>query len=240
MSAMAAVPAVVLVTACGNSTSPKATSTADTVGVNANAVVIERYSTGSDSGYEAEYSSYDGDYAEIYNESGELDDYREVMQYALPALHGQRVVDSATVYEYVVSNSASGLRVPSGHLTAAETRLIARRARNGHALGPLQSVAVMLDHLYIPGSYADSASWGGQQDGPSATLIAAGDATYGWKTVSVTSAVKSDYAAGHSLSSYRIRYSSSANGGEYYTDFGGNFYDDPGAAGGSFLVVWSH
>jgi hypothetical protein len=234
-SAMAAVPAVLLVTACGNSTSPKAVPTADTVAVNANAFIIEKYDS---TYYYTDATQDDDEYVEIDND----DDYREIMQYTLPALRGQRVVDSASVFEYVCDNEvAVGKVTPGPHATALAKRNAARRARTGFRLGALDAQpAIMLEHLHYS-QYVEASAWGADLMGTGTTLIGPNDVSLGWKEASVTANVKADYAAGNANSQYRIQYSFNPDNGEYYVDFGAQDCDDNnGVAGGSYMVVWSH
>jgi hypothetical protein len=236
LSAMVAVPAVVLISACGSSsTSPQATTQVDTVGVSANSFIIEQYDSDY---YYTDDTQDDGDFVEI--EGG--DDYREIMQYPLPALHGQRVVDSASVFEYACYDYDDERTSPPPHGTAAARRLAARRAKAGYRIGARDlQPAILLDHLHFAGSYVEASAWGGDFMGASATLIGSNDVSIGWKEASVTANVQADYAAGYPNSQYRIRYASNPGSGEYYVDFGGlNDCDDNGAAGGSFLVVWAH
>jgi len=235
LSAMAAVPAVLLVTACGNSTSPKASPTADTVAVAANAFIIEQYDGDS---YYTDATQDDDEYVEIESNG---DDYREIMEYPLPALHGQRVVDSASVFEYVCDNEVAEGHLTSGpHATALAKRQAARRAKPGFRLGALDAQpAILLDHLHYS-QYVEASAWGADLMGTGTTLIGPNDVSLGWKEASVTANVKADYAAGNANSQYRMRYSSNPGDGTYYVDFGALDCDDNGAAGGSFMVVWSH
>jgi hypothetical protein len=242
LSAIAAVPAVLLVSACGNSTSPKGSPTVDSVGVSPTSVIIERYFDGSTVQYYTEPVYYEGDYAEVYNDTTSTGDYRELLAYTLPALHGSRVVDSATVFDFVCSDYSNDAHVTRGTPFPAAQRLSARHATVGHAFGPAGGQpAIMLDHIYFEGSdRTDSTAWGADlMAGSPGTLVAAGDGALGWKAVSVTAAVKADYAAGHPVSQYRIQYASNP-GGTYSVDFGGVFCYNDGTAGPSSLVIWSH
>jgi len=236
LTAMAAVPAVLLVSACGNSTSPKAYS-ADTVAASANAEIIKRDSGG---GFDVYPVQEDGDYIELY----EGEDLREVMQYALPALHGQHVIDSASVFEYVCDNYiSSGAVTAPPHATAAALRMAARRATRRDLLTPQNggSPSVLLEHLAYEGAYTDSLTWGAELMGAPTQLIAATDNTLGWKEASVTGVVKGDYNAGRANSQFRIQYSSNNDSSYQYIDFGGVYCTDAnGATGGSRLVIWSH
>jgi hypothetical protein len=236
-SALAAVPAILLVSACSSSTAPGASAMVDTVAVNPNSVVISRYTSSSASGYNTQTSTNAGDYVQVYSDGSYSSDYREVVQYALPALRGRRIVDSATVFEYVCTTYASNSHVTTGPRAAAAAR---RLADAGNRVATRDArPAIMLDHISFAGGYADSTAWGADVMGPSTTLIAASDSSLGWTTVSVTSGVQADYAAGHANSQYRIRYASNT-GGYYYTYFGGYNCQNSGLAGDSYLVIWSH
>jgi hypothetical protein len=252
---MAAVPAVLLVTACSSSTSataptaPTVSPSVDTVAVDLNSMEITRYTNVSDSGYGTQASSGVGDFVQIYSASPNTNDAREVMQYALPALRGAHVVDSATVYEYACSGHASNGEVTRGPAATAApaTRIAAQRARAADRIGARDALApaIMLDHIHLAGAVADSTAWGADQMGASVTLIAASDGALGWKSVSVTSSVQADYAAGNANSQYRIRYASNP-GGSFDTYFGGvdctasNDTVAGSSYGGSYMVVWSH
>ncbi|HWZ57931.1 MAG TPA: hypothetical protein VNW46_03060 [Gemmatimonadaceae bacterium] len=208
---------MLLLSACGSdsTTSPKSVVGADTVAVNpATAVSIEWYVNGtSDSNYYSR-SSASNDYVETYNNnSGYHVDYRDLMEFALPALAGKGVVDSARMYRFVCYSYTNA---------AADS--------------------VVVDHVNWGAVYSDSASYNGQTLASAVGVLDA-DTTLRWHSTSVTSSVQADYAAQRTNSQYRVRYSSPAAGGtNYSTGFGNNCDSNvPNAvAGPDYLVIWSH
>jgi hypothetical protein len=208
---------MLLLSACGSdsTTAPKSVVAADTVAVNsATAVSIEWYVNGtSDSNYFS-HPSGSNDYVETYNSnSGYHVDYRDLMEFALPALAGKGVVDSARVYRFVCYSNSNA---------AADS--------------------VVVDHVNWGAVYSDSASFNGQTLA-SAVGVLVTDTTLRWHSTSVTSSVQADYAAQRTNSQYRVRYSSLAPGGtEYATGFGNNCDSNVGnaTAGPDHLVIWSH
>jgi hypothetical protein len=132
-----ALPAVFFLNACSsdhNSTSPKATPTSDTVAIDQGQLTIIDHwvNPGEDSGYYSYLGADDGDYVEIDDGEGGYDDYRMLLEFPLPTLGGDGIVDSAKVYDYACGHS--------GTFTDS----------------------IVLDHVNWGAVYKDSASWGGQ------------------------------------------------------------------------------
>ena len=215
--ACVAVPATVLLTACGSdSTSPKASvASADTVAVNqSTAISIEHWvNPGSDSGYLSEPVDEEGNYIESYSNGNYWYQYRTLVPFPLPTLAGRGVVDSAKVYQFVCETS-----------------------------GPF-SDSVVVDHVNWGAAYQDSASFAGQTLQANLGTLTRSD-SIGWKSVTVTSAVQADYAAKRATSQYRFEFQASTiTSGENWLYFDGSDCDvnQPGAVGGDgYLVIWSH
>src|SRR5579862_2523583 len=133
-----AIPAVVLSTACSTdkAAGPAAAATADTVALDeSNVNVVEWWvsTEDADSGYYSFNGAGDGNYVETdLGDPGDFDNYRILMQYALPKLAGKGVVDSAKMYAYACS-----------HNTAFTDSII-------------------VDHVNWGAVFQDSASWGSQ------------------------------------------------------------------------------
>jgi hypothetical protein len=213
------VPAVVLLSACGSdsTTSPKSVVASDTVAVDeGSAIVIENYTNSSGTHWESFSAGNDGDYAETYNNSAtNLGEYRELVQFPLPALAGKGVVDSANVYEYVCRNSGN---------TGADSLLV--------------------DHVNWGAHLTDSLSFNGQTLTSAAAVLVA-DTTHGWHGASVTASVQADYTGKRQNSQYRLRFSSLATSGQdYWLEFAGSYCYNSSAseagAGPAYLVIWAH
>ncbi|HWZ59831.1 MAG TPA: hypothetical protein VNW46_12730 [Gemmatimonadaceae bacterium] len=215
-------PAVVLLTACGSdsSTAPKASvPSADTVAIDqSTSVIIDHWTNASSSGYWDETAEYfGGPYVETYSSGTYSEDYRLLIPFSLPTLAGRGVVDSAKVFEYACYHYS-----------------------NNSYNNPFTD-SLVVDHV-DGAAFQDSASWGGRTlEANIGTLVR--DTTSGWKSVTVTSAVKGDYAAKRSLSQFRLEWMYSnmpANWTE--TEFAGLDCTNNagGTSGDGYLVIWSH
>jgi hypothetical protein len=217
LSACAALPAVVLLSACGSdsSTSPKSAPGADTVAVNqSTALLIEHWvQPGSDSGFYVEIAGEDGNYVETESNGSYRYEYRMLIPFSLPTLAGRGAVDSAKVYQYACSQ------------------------------GTTATDSIVVDH--VNGAVEmDSASFSGNTLQANIGTFDRSD-SLGWRALNVTSAVQADYVAKRPTSQFRFQYlySTFPTSNNQYVEFAGEYCDDyqPGAVGGNgYLVIWSH
>jgi hypothetical protein len=213
--ACVAAPLGALMSACSSdSTAPKASPTADTVGFDpGTAQDLEHYyNQGEDSGYYSYAALYDGYYVENNgDDSTDYNDWRLIEQVHLPTLVGQGVVDSAKMYEYVCDRDDN------------------------------MTDSVRVDHVSWGAAFSDSASYVGQTLQANIGPIIA-DTVFGWHALNVTSAVQNDYAAKRPNSQYRLEFLRLASNN--YVELGGVYCgDDDGTtngAGQAYMVIWQH
>jgi len=244
------IPAVALLAACGSSTSPRAQSTPDTIGISeANAVDLYASTAGGDTVYYSYNGLESGDYveAQVYD-STSFNEYREIVQFALPALGGKGIVDSARFAAYACDiYSGTYQQVGSGpHTTGRVTgaRRSVGAAQRVHSLKVgSDTAAIIIDHMDWGAEYTGSATYWGQSLATNIGVLMAGsDVTNGWKTTSVTAAVAADYAAHRTTSQFRLRYNDAGYPSidSYVGFYGVACNDDLGIGGPMTLVIWSH
>jgi len=245
------IPAIALLAACGsNSTSPRAQPTADTIGVNeGNAVVLEAYSAGTDTSYYNNSAISDGDYAEAQiTNATNYDDYREFVEFPLPALRGRGVVDSARFLAYSCDNENGFGGLHAGPAPRASGHAVGARRRAGTAsrivrdMKLADSASLFLDHMGWGGSIDGGSFWGEALATDIGTLVPGTDDSNGWKSVSVSAAVASDYAAHRANSQFRLRMNDAGWPAinAFIGFFGEDCNDELGIGGPMSLIVWSH
>jgi hypothetical protein len=217
-AAAAAIPALVLFTACSTdkAAAPASVATSDTVALDeSNVTLIDWWGNvgSADSGYYA----YNGESNNIVQTdldgAGDFDNYRLLIQYALPKLSGKGVVDSAKMYDFACSSGPNAF-----------------------------TDSVVVDHVNWGAIYHDSASWGSQTlQANVGTMVR--DTTSGWKSLDVTSSVQADYAAKRANTQYRLEFAfSTMPAGDQWVQFSGSYCNSnsDARAGQAYLAIWAH
>ncbi len=210
-----AIPALALSMACSTdkAAGPAAAATADTVGLDEGSTTfIERWGqpVNGDSGY-ATFNAMNLIESDL-DGSGDYQNSRLLIQYALPKLAGKGVVDSAKMYNYVCSNN-----------------------------GNVFTDSVVVDHVDWGAAYQDSASWGDQTlQANIGTLVR--DTTTGWRSVDVTSSIQADYVAKRAATQYRLEFDFSTMplGDRAVWLGGGGCGGNTGSGGQAYIVIWAH
>jgi len=249
LAAVGLIPVAVLLAACGSSTSPRAQSTADTIGVNeGNAAELYAATTGGDTSYDSYGAGEDGDYIEAeVNSATDFLEYREIVEFPLPPLSGSGVVDSARFSAYVCSNyNGNYQHAGTGPHTTGRVTRPRHSLATGHTVRTFSvtdTASVLLDHMDWGGSFTGSATfWGEALAVNIGTLMSESEESYGWKTVSVSASVAADYAAHRTNSQFRIRFNDAGwqSLDSFVGFYGQDCNDDLGVGGPMTLVVWSH
>jgi hypothetical protein len=227
-------PAIAGLTACSSdSTSPKSQAApavdtiladidnlgvldVDTIMTTDTSITYGLYTYGADQ-YVGWYYYNNGSQASLQN-------YRPVITFNLPALAGQKVVDSAKAYVFQCASYGT---------TGAAS------------VDPFTLGHVLIDHVAI-GRVIESnlSTYAGDTLQANIGTISS-DSTAGVRSMTVTSNVQADYAAKRSASQYRLRWlftsapTVASNYAEYYAALGTDCGNSNGGPG-PWLVIWSH
>jgi hypothetical protein len=212
-----AIPALVLSTACSTdkAAGPASVASSDTVALDeSNVNLVEWWVSiqNSDSGYYAFPGDDDGNYVETdLDNNGDFDNYRVLMQYALPKLAGKGVVDSAKMYNYACGNSGTF------------------------------SDSIVVDHVNWGAAYKDSASYGSEivqanigtlvrdttSGWKSLNITSSVQADYAAKRANTQYRIEWIYSA--------------MPLGSQWVEFTGSYCNNSeSGAGQGYLVIWSH
>jgi hypothetical protein len=212
-----AIPALVLSTACSTdkAAAPASVAASDTVALDeSNVNVVEWWVSvqNSDSGYYAFPGGDDGNYVETdLDNSGDFDNYRLLLQYALPKLAGKGVVDSARMYNYACGSN--------------------------NTLGD----SIVVDHVNWGAVYQDSASYGSQLlQANIGTLVRDTTSGWKSVNVTSSVQADYAAKRANTQYRLEWLFSTMPVGGQW-VEFSGSYCDAAGAgAGQGYVVIWSH